>query len=135
MASLYEIRAALKRRLSTVTGLRVHAIIPDSIHPPAAFVCMPERVEFDLTFQRGCDHWSIPLRIAVSRATDRGAQAALDAYLAGAGASSLKAALEGSTDGADFIDTLRVREMRAYGVFEVGGVPYLGAELLLDIIA
>lgn len=135
MASLYEIRAGIRRRASAVSGLRVHGSVPDRLNPPAAFVGAPDRVDFDLAFQRASDRWTIPLRIAVSRATDRAAQAALDAYLAGSGAASLKAALEDPEGDGDVIDTLRVTEVRAYGVFEHAGVQYLGAELVLDIIA
>lgn len=136
MPSLYDIRAALRARLATVEGLRTYGSVPESVNPPMAYVGLLESVEFDTAFARGADRWLIPVRVLVAKATDRAAQAKLDSYLAGSGAASLKAAIEG--DGANLggnAHTVRVTGVRDYGVIEHGGVNYLGAELLVDIIA
>lgn len=136
MPSLYEIRAAIKSRLETIPGLRTHGSVPDALHPPCAYVGLLESVEFDVVMGRGADRWLIPVRVLVAKATDRAAQAKLDGYLAGSGASSLKAAIEangGNLGGT--AHTCRVVSIRDYGVTEHAGTPYLGAEMLVEIIA
>lgn len=135
MPSLYEIRAGLKARLATIAGLRAFGFVPDQLPVPAAFVGPPDSVEFDLAFARGADRWLIPVRVAVSRATDRRAQAALDAYLAGSGPSSIKAAIEADPTLGITAQTCRVQAVRGYGVFEHGGGQYLGAEFVVEVIA
>ena len=135
MASLYEIRAQLKARLATIDGLRAFGFVPDSLPVPAAFVGAPEEVQFDVTMARGCDRWLIPVRVAVSRATDRHAQEDLDDYLAGSGPRSIKAAIEGDFTLGSVAHSVRVKTARGYGVFTHAGIQYLGAEWLVDVIA
>lgn len=135
MPSLYEIRAELKTRLATIAGLRTFGFVPDQLPVPAAFVGALESVDFDTTMQRGCDRWLIPVRVGVSRATDRAAQAALDTYLAGSGERSIKAALEGDATLGGTAYTVRVQSAAKYGVFEHAGAQYLGAEWLVEVIA
>lgn len=85
--------------LATVTGLRVFDFPPKSAQPPFAFVDMPERVDFDLTYGRGSDRATFTVVVAVADVVDRAARDAIAAYAAGSGASSIKAVLDAATIG------------------------------------
>lgn len=135
MSSLSSIRDGLKTRLLTISSLRAHDTIPDSIAVPAAVVGGPESVEYDLAMARGADKYTIPIRVYVGRASERAGQDKLDGYLASSGATSIKAAIEGDPTLAGAADTLRVTQARGYGVYEFAGVSYLGAEWLVEVIA
>jgi len=130
-ATVVNLRTGLATRLATITGLRTHATIPDQVNPPCAIVGAPE-VDYDRTMGRGLDAYRTTIRLLVSRATDRGAQNALDAYLAPSGAGSIKTAVEGDqTLGGNF-DVTRVTRAFGYGVYDVGGVLYLGCDFAVE---
>lgn len=134
MASLSTIRDGLKTRLATIAGLEVYDVVPDQANVPCAMVGPPERITFDSVMQRGADEYLIPIRILVNRSDLGSAQDALDGYLAGAGATSVKAAIEGDVTLGGAVDTTRVKEARNYGAFEVGEITYLGVEFLTEVI-
>ncbi len=52
MASLSSLRDGIAANLSTITGLRVSAFIPDNINPPIAIVT-PQNIEYHRSFQNG----------------------------------------------------------------------------------
>lgn len=85
--------------LASITGLRVFDFPPKSAQPPFAFVDMPDRVDFDLSYARGSDRVVFPVVVAVADVVDRAARDAIAAYAAGTGASSVKAAIDGATVG------------------------------------
>lgn len=85
--------------LATVTGLQVFDFPPKSAQPPFAFVDMPERVDFDLTYGRGSDRATFTVVVAVADVVDRAARDAIASYAAGSGASSIKAVLDAATIG------------------------------------
>lgn len=160
MADIAAIREGLKARLETITGLRAFAYIPDSVPIPAAVVGPPE-TDFDLTMRRGADTLRFPIRVYACRTNERAAQAKLDsffetnngeqrlvdedgvyltdesgAYLVlDAAAQSVKAAIEGDTTLGGAAQTLRVVRASGYGVYDIAGVPVLGAEWLVEVIA
>lgn len=127
-------RAGLKTRLDTISGLRVMAGL-DMASVPAVIVG-EVAVDYDQTFNgaSGKVHeftWTV--RLYVSRADDRSAQDKLDAYLDGA--SGIKAALEADRTLGGAAETLRVTAMSGYGVYEVAGQAYLGAEFSVSVWA
>lgn len=134
MGNLNDIRAGLCTALGVIDTLRAHATIPDSIAPPAAIVGGPELVQFDHTFGRTSDRYTIAVRVYVGKASDRNAQEKLDAYIAGSGADSVKQALETDPTLNGACQSLRVTQVRGYGVYPIGGVEYLGAEFVIDVI-
>lgn len=134
MASITDIREGLAERLRTISGLRVMSTEPDSVNPPSAAVGL-QTVTFDRAFGRGHDELEFVVRLYASRADDRAGQRKLDSYIAGSGASSVKAAIEGdlTLDGAAI--QCRVTGVDNYGVYEVGGTPYYGAEFAVIVWA
>lgn len=131
-ATLTGIRTGLATRLATITGLRTHATLPDQVNPPCALV-QPDGIDFDATMGRGLDKYRLTVRLLVARASERAAQGALDAYLAPTGAGSVKAAIEGDITLGGIVDATRVTRATGYGVYEVGGVPYLGCDFAIEV--
>lgn len=110
--------------LSTIDGLRVFPYGAKRIVPPAAVVGWPDPIRFDETIARGLDYMTFPILIATGDLDARSARDVLAAYLDGAGASSVKAALEAGTYTA--CDSVRATEARIDPV-TIAGIPYLAA--------
>lgn len=160
MADLTAIREAIATALGAIAGLRTFAYIPDSVSPPCAVVGAPE-VDFDRTMARGADAIRLPVRVLVARATDRTAQAALDAYFEtgvgevrlvdeagvylvddagaffspGTAAASVKSAIEADPTLGGVAHTCRVVRAQGYGAYAVAGVDLLGAEWTVEVVA
>jgi hypothetical protein len=135
MASLTSIREGLATAMGNIVGLRCHASIQDQVAVPAAVVGPPELINWDMTFRRSSDRYTIPVRVYASRASERAGQDLLDGFLAGDGASSIKAAIEADPTLGGACDSCRVTQARGYGVYQIGGVDYLGVEFVVDVIA
>lgn len=134
MASISGIRDGLAVRLATITGLRTTSYEPDKIAVPAAVVGDVE-VTFDRAMGRGLDEIKVTVRLYASRAADRSGQKALDAYLTGSGPSSVKAAIEADRTLGGACSDLRVTGVDGYGVYEVAGTAYYGAEFAVTVYA
>lgn len=105
------VRTGLGTALDTIAGLRVFDYVPDSLSPPAAVV-EPLEVDFDEAMQRGLDFYRAFILVIVGRMSDRSSQDRLDAYVAGSGASSVKAALEANRTLGGACSTLQVTSAR-----------------------
>lgn len=105
------VRAGLGTALDTITGLRVFDYVPDSLSPPAAVV-EPLEVDYDEAMRRGLNFYRAFILIIVGRMSDRSSQDRLDAYVAGSGASSVKAALEADKSLGGACSTLQVTSAR-----------------------
>lgn len=134
MGKISDIRAALQTAIATIPGLQAEKYVRDVATPPVAMVGGPE-TEYDKTFGRGHDDHTIPVMIFASRASDVDGQAQLDSYLDPYGTSSLKAAIEADSTLGGVVDDLRVTETRDYGAHEINGVTYLGAVLMVHVMA
>jgi hypothetical protein len=87
------VREALAANLSTLLGTQVSAKMLANPTPPAAHV-FPAETQFDRAFGRGQDFQILTVQVLVGTVMDEAAQDQLDAYLAGSGAQSVKAAVE-----------------------------------------
>ena len=133
------IRQGLAAAADAIDGLTCYGFVPDAIVAPCFMACEVE-INFDSAFGRGLDTVTVTCRVLVSRADDKAGQSGLDAYLAGSGSSSLKAALEAARgapgqsalDGA--CDDFRVTRVQGYRLYEHAGVDYFGAELTVMCI-
>jgi hypothetical protein len=132
VASLSTIRTGLQTRLATITGLNAYDRAPGTVTVPAAIV-IPGTIEFDETMARGSDLYTFRVRLLVQRATETYAQEDLDAYLAGSGASSVKAAIEGDISLGGVADWTRVTGVPAYGDVTHAGIDYLGADFNVEV--
>jgi len=127
---LSDVMDALATQLDTIAGLRVHAAPPGTVTPPAGIVSFPERIAFDGTYARGMDQITLPVVVVVGRPTDRSTRDLLAAYVAGSGASSVKAVLEAGTYTA--FDTVRVVGAE-FDVVTIGATDYLAATFSIEI--
>lgn len=119
---------------ATVKGLRCHAFMPDAIVPPTFYIVEAE-IQYDQAFARGMDDYNpITCRVLSSRATDRGGQQKLQAYMKGAGPLSVKAALEADRTLGGVCDSLHVTGVRGFGQYEHGGTDYVGADWMVRVI-
>jgi hypothetical protein len=127
MASLSSLRDGIAANLSTITGLRVSAFIPDNINPPIAIVT-PQNIEYHRSFQNGLNTYSFIVSVFVGRVSERSAQNTLDAYCAPTGSSSIKSAIESDRTLQGHAFDLVVSDMRNYGSVTIGENTYLTAE-------
>lgn len=126
------VRDGIKTRLATISGLRVHDTIPDSVAPPAGVVGLLE-LTFDLSMQRGLDSASVEILIIVGRMSERAAQDKLDAYLAGTGATSIKTAIEADQTLSGSCSTCRVISASP-ATITVGGTEMLCYRYQLEVV-
>lgn len=132
--NIASVRAGLKTRLSTISGLRCYEVIPSQFAPPAAIVGMPSILNYDYTFARSNDRITYPVRIIVAKATDRTAQELLEQYLDSTGSLSVKTAIEADPSLGGAANLTRVLSAQGLGVYDMGGVPYLGCEFTVEVI-
>lgn len=141
-SSLTAIRTELKARLDTIDGLRAHAYVVGDIVPPAAVIIPgdPSRknvyaINYDATMGRGSDDYIFTIILLVSDKVERASQLALDGYLEGAGAGSVKAAIEGDGTLGGASSFVNVTGVRDYGRVAYGGQNYVGAEFVVEVTA
>lgn len=116
-------------QLDAIAGLRVYAEPPGTINPPAAVITYPD-ITYDATYGRGMDRLTLPVVLAVGKVSDRMSREKILGYVAGSGASSVKAVVEAGTYTA--FDTVRVASVE-FDVIAIGSVEYLAATFSLDI--
>jgi hypothetical protein len=134
MATLAAIRDAIKTTITdNVTGLRVHDTIPDVVNLPAVVV-VPRTADFDVAMGRGIDTWEFDLFVMVSKGSTRAAQDALDAYVTGAGTSSIRQVIfTNRTLGLSNTDAHVARLIGYDLTFEASNVDHVGAALRLIV--
>lgn len=125
------VRDGLATNLKLINGLRVHDHIPDGLAPPAA-VIEPLEVTYDEAMARGLDYYRAFILVVVGRMSERSASDSLDAYIAGSGSQSIKAAVESDPTLGGACSTLRVTEALPREVI-VSGVDMLAYRFEVDI--
>ena len=133
MATLTEVRQAIKDRLSTVRNLTAYAIEPGTPFCPAAW-SIPVRVDYHSTFD-GDMTYTMGISVAVLLTDLGAAQTALDDYLAPSGTKSIVALLEADPSLGGVVDDTTVMAMTAYGAREMGGKSVLVASFEVRIYA
>ncbi|MFD9368777.1 hypothetical protein ACFWA6_13885 [Streptomyces sp. NPDC060020] len=142
MAEIREAIATAARAVVLPAGvgkLTCSGYTPDSVIAPH-FFAGEYSLEFDKAMGRSLDEAELTCRVLVGRADDVSAQRTLDALLAGAGAASLKQAIEAARGApGDFAlgglaHDLHVTRVQGYRWYEHQGTQYVGAELIIRII-
>ncbi len=134
MASLGEIRDAIKETLSVIEGVRIYDTVPDQVNLPAILI-LPIEADFSRVFGRGHDEFQFDLFVMTSRTVPRTSQDALDAFLTGSGTRSIRAVIFaaqslGLSDGTQ----AHVSGMSRYGgSFPAADIPHIGAALRLNV--
>lgn len=114
------------------TGLTCHGYIPDSITPPTLFVA-GYVIGYDTAAARGSDTVTYTLRLLASRADDQSGQARIDAWAAGSGAGSLKAAIEADPSLGGLVDWTHMTAMDTSDLVVHAGTVYYGAEITVEV--
>ena len=126
------VRANLKARLATITGLKTYDYIPDSVNVPGAVVGQLD-LNFDATFNRGFDNTTCTILLIVGRMSESAGQTKLDGYLASTGSTSVKAAIEADATLSGAVQTLRVTSATA-GSVQVASIDYLAYRYNVELI-
>lgn len=122
-----EIRTAL----GTITGLRRPPWGVETVQPPAALVTLPDQIDYSGTYGRNVDQYkNLQVVVLVGNPTSRGARKQLAPYVAGTGAKSVVATLEGRTWTTCHNVTVDTCE---FDLAKYGGVDYLAAIFHLSI--
>lgn len=135
MASLAAIRDAVKTTITAnVSGVEVYDTVSDVAITPAVVV-YPAEADFNVVMGRGTDTWEFDLYVLCQRAVADEGQDALDAYVTGAGSSSIRQVVfNNRTLGLTGIDA-HVSGMSEYGgFFESAQIPHVGAKLRLVVL-
>ena len=135
MASLTNIRNEIGNNLSNITSLSVYKYVPDMVEPPTAVVGVVERIEYDNSFARGSDTYTIPVILYISRVDTQLSQETLDSYLQSSGSNSVKAQVESDVTLNGQASSVRVTDASDYGVYNVNNVDYLGVQFSIEVIA
>lgn len=136
MADLNAIADGIEANL-VASSINTSSEHPDTISPPHAVVSLPRRVEYHTTAD-GPGHavtMTWPVYFYVSRATSKSAQRNLKAKLGVGITGSIIDAIESDTTLGGAADYCVVIEAIDLGAYEVGGNTYLGAELILEVVA
>lgn len=111
-------------------GLRVLAWDADSISPPGVIFALPTEYEYDKTYGRGSDEFTLPIIVLVGKSDSRTARTRLGLYLNGSGPKSLKSIVDSSKSNPYVTcDTVRVQQATDIGPYTAGSIAYLGATL------
>jgi hypothetical protein len=131
--SISQIRTALATNLSTITGLRTAAEIPDLPNPPIAVVSL-NSVTYDGAYAKGLTTYSFSVTVVVGRSAEREAQRKLDGYIS-TGANSIKNAIESDKTLGGYAYDCRVVSMDSIGSLTVSDTTYLAADFSVTVIA
>lgn len=134
MASLAQIRTGLKTTIeAAVTGMFGYNQVPEVANLPA-FVVVPRETDFVVAMGRGVDTYEFDVIVMVSRRDDGLAQTDLDAYITGAGASSLRQAIFNAPTLGLAGTHAHVYRMESYGAtWEVAEINHVGAALKVRV--
>lgn len=129
------IRDGLKARLATIPNLRAYDVLPDGFAPPAALVAPPSSVQYGASLGKQWDRVVLTVRVLVAKASDRSAQDRLDEYMSTGNARSVADAIEGDTTLGGAANLARVLSAQGVGVYDYSGVPLLGCEFTVEVLA
>lgn len=136
MSQVGDVRDGLVDALDTIDGLNVAKWIGQQIRTPMAVVGWPQ-VNYDEAMGRGLDTWTIPVQIFVGLADNRTAVNRLEEYMDGAGATSVKAAIETDRTLGGVCDDVRVSQLGETfeGVDTTSpSIVYLAAQWDVDVL-
>lgn len=134
MASITTMRQAIATNLSSITGLRTAALIPEDPKPPIAVVTF-DNVNYDTSMGRGLDEYTFRVIVVVGRVNTRGAEQNLDAFMSGSGASSVKAAIESDRSLGGEANDLRVTTGTNLREVVVSEATYLATDFVVTVYA
>ena len=136
MASLSELRAALAAQLTSMTSLQgIYTDEPGQVSPPAAVIRLGSpAITYSTSVAGGSHDYSFTILLLVGNASTVG-QEALDGYLDTSGPDSIYAAVNADPTLGGVADSAEVTTVQNAGLVTWAGADYLGAELLVAVLA
>lgn len=125
---------AIGVRLRTITGLSVYDYPSMNPAVPAAIIGHPDTVTYDVSYARGADMAVFQVLIIVGDVMQDDSRDELEAYRAGAGAKSVKAAVEADPGLAGAAKTTRVTQATA-GTITITGIDFATATFDVEVYA
>ena len=139
MTDVDDVVTALAARITAgmaglTIGGRTYAYAPDAVDPPVAVV-LPSSGDFVAydTAMDGKDDYELVVKLIVSAAYSRSAQAELLGYLSRTGTNSILTAIYADPTLGSVVSDLSIAGARGYGDVEWAGVVYYGAELVVTV--
>ena len=131
--TLSAVRDGLVTRLSSISGLRVYEVPPDSVPQlPAAIITQGEPLAtYDQVMGETDVRYSFQVMLLVSSAEEDQAWADLEPYIDPVGASSVKAAVDGTLGGN--ADWARVGQAGKAGRVNFNRAPYWGVTFPVEV--
>lgn len=135
MASVTALKNGLKTRLETISGLTVYTRAnPGQVNVPAAVIRRGD-ISYDSTMARGSDDFAFVVTVVVGLADEQITEGAMDPYLAGSGANSVKAAIDGDGSLGGVAHIARVARASEDLEVTISGIAYLGVEFTVEVTA
>jgi hypothetical protein len=136
MASLSELRAALAEQLTTMTSLQgIYTDEPGQVSPPAAVIRLGSpAITYSTSVAGGSHDYNFTVLVLVGNATTV-SQEALDGYLDPSGPDSVYAAVDADPTLGGVADSAMVTTVQNAGLVTWAGGDYLGAEMLVTVLA
>lgn len=131
MATIDQIRAAIRTRLKTIPDLRVPVRVPDIVDPDTAVVRYAGTV-FDTAMSRGSDDQRYIIQVFTSKASDRGQDALYD-YCEGSGTRSIKVAMEADPTLGGLVMSADVTEVEEPGTASPGLVEHYSVQIIVTV--
>ena len=134
--TLAAVRGALAARLDTISGLRIYDTPPDSVQElPAAIVMFgPDTTTYALTLAAEDVRFAFEVLLLLGSGDEIQAQQDLEPYVDATGASSIKAAVEGTLGGnADWASVSLVDPIRRIQYPDKGANYFWGARFRVDV--
>lgn len=131
------IRNGLKARLDTIPDVTAYARPPKSINLPAVVVRPTSggAISYDATMADGSHNLNFLVTVLVTDQIEDLGQEQLDDYLATTGSKSVRAAVETDDTLGGVVHFSRVAGVADYGEIEYAGIPYIGADFLVEVTA
>ena len=134
MATTQQIRAGIKARLDTISGLRAHTNPPDQIDGTSAVV-FRRTTTFDSTLDGESDDLTFAVTVFVPWTTDR-AQEQLDPFTAGSGTSSVRVAINGDPTLGGVVDWCHATGVERDQIVEWpvnSGIKFFTADVVIQV--
>jgi hypothetical protein len=128
-----DVQAEMATKLGEIEDLRVMDYEASVVHPPTALISLPDKITYDANYARGADDMVINVLILVSKVDAKNSTTLIRRYADGAGARSVKAALDDS-DTNTYESCAMVTVVSAeFGVWSFADIRYRGVEFTVDI--
>lgn len=129
-----QIKEGLQTRLATISGLRAYVQQPDNANAPFGWP-MLESITYNGAMGGGLIIHTFTVSVVVGRASERTAQNALDGYLSYAGATSVRAAIEGDRTLGGVVQDLIVESASNISTLDANDTTYLMVDFRVVVYA